>query len=280
MLESVHILCLLGRLHNDLVPHGLLTALHNYWHPSYPSDWYHQSILPDSSTWCPLLFYRTYRQQGPHSTETTWSSHEITLMYAAHVQAAIHFKQDHANIVKDFNFQPGDLVLTHNTAIEKAVNHKMHARYLGPLIVISHNQGKAYILTELDGSVLDWLVATFQVPPFFTRKVIPMADLHSFIDVLQTQLTEMEASYGQGNDDYKAPLDFDGDNDDDIDKSSPNPNWPPSWLGTVSILVRGRGTTKEHSFFRFQRTLISYSDFISHLWCNIFFQFNTSKPFL
>ena len=140
------------------------------------------------------------------------------------VQATIHFKQDHANIVKDFNFQPGDLVLTHNTAIEKAVNHKTHARYLGPLIVISHNQGKAYILTELDGSVLDQLVATFQVPPFFTRKVIPIADLHSFIDVLQTQLTKMEASYGQGNDDYKAPLDFDGDNDDDIDKSSPNPN--------------------------------------------------------
>ena len=34
----------------------------------------------------------------------------------------------------------------------------------------------------------------------------------------------MEASYGKGNDDYEAPLDFNKDNDDDIDKSSPDPD--------------------------------------------------------
>ena len=82
-------------------------------------------------------------------------------VYTACIQAAIHFEQDHANIVKDFNFQPGNLVLAHNTAIEKALNHKMCARYLGPLVVISQNKGKVYILTELDGSVLDQPVTTF-----------------------------------------------------------------------------------------------------------------------
>ena len=110
-------------------------------------------------------------------------------MYAARVQAAIRFKQDHANIVKDFNFQPGDLVLARNTAIEKALNRKMRARYLGPLIVISRNQRKAYILTELDGSVLDRPVAAFRLLPFFRRKSIPIEDLHSFIDVSQIRLT-------------------------------------------------------------------------------------------
>ena len=98
------------------------------------------------------------------------------------IQATICFEQDHANIDKDFNFQPGDLVLACNTAIEKALNCKMCTRYLGPLIVISHNKGKAYILAELDGSVLDRLVAAFRVLLFFARKAIPIADLHSFIN--------------------------------------------------------------------------------------------------
>ena len=145
-------------------------------------------------------------------------------VYAAHIQAVIRFEQEHANIVKDFNFQPGDLVLAHNTAIERALNRKMRTRYLGPLVVISRNWGKAYILAELDGSVLDRPVAAFQVLPFFARKAIPIADLHSFIDVSQMRLTEMEALYGQGDDNYEALLDFNRDNDDDINKLSPNPD--------------------------------------------------------
>ena len=191
-------------------------------------------------------------------------------VYTACVQATICFKQDHTNIIKDFNFQPGDLVLTCNTAIEKALSCKMHARYLGPLIVISRNQGKVYILAELDGSVLEQLVATFWVLPFFARKTIPIADLHSFIDISQTRLTKMEASYGQGNNNYKAPLDFNGDNSDDINESSPNSNWPPSRLGTVSILVRGRGTTKYHSFFQDFKEH-SFHIQISYYTCNMTF---------
>ena len=167
-------------------------------------------------------------------------------VYAAHIQAMICFKQEHTNIIKEFNFQPGDLVLTHNSAIEKALNCKMCARYLGPLIVITCNWGRAYILTELDGSVLDHLVAAFWVPQFFTRKAIPIADLHSFIDILWMQLTKMEASYGQGSDNYEAPLDFDQDNGNNINELSPDLDWPLCQLGTVSILVRGRGMMKEH----------------------------------
>ena len=67
-------------------------------------------------------------------------------------------------------------------------------------------------------------MAAFQVLPFFARKVIPIADLHSFIDVSQMRLTEMEALYGQGDNNYEALLDFNRDNDDDINKLSPNPD--------------------------------------------------------
>ena len=193
-------------------------------HPILPIDIVEASYLlpppdaPLSST--ELIANRALTLQKRHDQVAKLHSK----VYAARVQAAIRFEQEHANIVKDFNFQPGDLVLARNTAIEKALNRKMRARYLGPLVVISRNRGKAYILAELDGSVLDRPVAAFRLLPFFARKAIPIADLHSFIDVSQTRLTEMEASYGQGDDDYEAPLDFDRDNDDDIDESFPNPD--------------------------------------------------------
>jgi hypothetical protein len=67
-------------------------------------------------------------------------SHLSTLhskVMAARVQAAVRFKREHSATVRDFNFGRGDLVLVCNTAIEKALNRKMRARYLGPLVVVS-----------------------------------------------------------------------------------------------------------------------------------------------
>jgi hypothetical protein len=82
-------------------------------------------------------------------------------VYAARIKAAITFERQHKNAINDYNFKLGDLVLVRNTAIEKALNRKMHPRYLEPLIVLSRNKGGAYIMTELDGSVLDQPIAAF-----------------------------------------------------------------------------------------------------------------------
>ena len=68
--------------------------------------------------------------------------------------------------IKDFHFKMGDLVLKRHMAIEKVLNKKMRPRYTGLLIVISRNKGTAYILTELDGSLLDRPVAVFLVIPY------------------------------------------------------------------------------------------------------------------
>ena len=43
--------------------------------------------------------------------------------------------------IKDYAFKRGDLVLMHNMAVEKSLNRKMKARYLGLLIVLARNKG-------------------------------------------------------------------------------------------------------------------------------------------
>jgi hypothetical protein len=94
--------------------------------------------------------------------------------------------------MKDYNFSPGDLVLMRNTAIEKALNRKMRARYLGPLIFISRNKGGAYILSELDGALLHRPVAAFRIIPYFARKHIDIPPLDQLLDVSMARLRELE----------------------------------------------------------------------------------------
>jgi hypothetical protein len=95
-----------------------------------------------------------------------------------------------------------------NTQIEKSLNKKMRARYIGPLIVVSRNYGGAYILAELDGTVLHCPIAAFRLLPYFARKSIPLPP--DFIDIDDTHLQEMEHSLntnGDEEDTYQNPTD-------------------------------------------------------------------------
>ena len=60
--------------------------------------------------------------------------------------------------------------------------------YLGPLIVISKNNGGTYIVLELDGSVFDQPIAAFQVIPYFARQKLNIPPLEELIDILQKRL--------------------------------------------------------------------------------------------
>jgi hypothetical protein len=71
-----------------------------------------------------------------------------------------------------------------NTQIEKSLNKKMRARYIGPLIVVSRNYGGAYILSELDGTVLHHPIAAFHLLPYFPSKAISLPP-----DIVRATLT-------------------------------------------------------------------------------------------
>jgi hypothetical protein len=95
-----------------------------------------------------------------------------------------------------------------NTQIEKSLNKKMRARYIGPLIVVSRNYGGAYILAELDSTVLHRPIAAFRLLPYFAHKSIPLPP--DIIDIDDTHLREMEHSLvadGDDEDTYQNPTD-------------------------------------------------------------------------
>ncbi|KNZ72276.1 hypothetical protein J132_04070 [Termitomyces sp. J132] len=104
--------------------------------------------------------------------------------------AAIRFKTEHAATICNYNFKTGDLVLMRNTRIEITHNKKMKPHYLGPLVVISCNRGGAYIVCELDGSVLHCPIAAFRLVPYFAREHIIVPSNAFDIDTLR--LRELE----------------------------------------------------------------------------------------
>jgi hypothetical protein len=131
------------------------------------------------------------------------------------LKAAIKFEKDHSHTIRDFDFKTGDLVLIRNTAIEKALNRKMRARYLGPLIVLSRNKGGAYIIAELDGSVFDRPVAAFRVIPYFARTKLDIPPIDDLIDISRSRLTQMEQSDVADPDEEDDPSVIDDDLLDD-----------------------------------------------------------------
>ena len=134
-------------------------------------------------------------------------------VYSARINAARRFERDHSLVIKNFDFKRGDLVLARNTAIEKSLNKKMRPRYIGPYIVIRRNKGSAYILCELDGSVLDRPLAAFRLVPYFARERISLPQ--SALDADEARLKKMEESQSKGDDDESDDEDEEFQENDD-----------------------------------------------------------------
>ena len=65
----------------------------------------------------------------------------------------VQFEKDHMNLIVDYDFKEGSLILVHNSNIEADLSCKTKPRYLGPLVVIHRTRNKAYILAELNGAI-------------------------------------------------------------------------------------------------------------------------------
>jgi hypothetical protein len=144
-------------------------------------------------------------------------NHLHSKVFDARRKAAQRFEKHHSRTIHDFNFHRGDLVLIRNTQVEKALNRKMRPRYVGPLIVIARNFGGAYILCELDGSVLHRPIAAFRVIPYFARKSLPLPE--NFMDIDYKRLDELQKTTnidGEENDDEEPSQEIIDDEDEDI----------------------------------------------------------------
>ncbi len=115
-------------------------------------------------------------------------------VYKLQVKAVKQWEKDYANHIIDWKFKQGALVLIRNTRVQYELSHKFKPCYLRPLVVISHNQHGAYILAELDGTLLAKPVAAFHCIPYHSRAFIDILDLTQFLDRDPTQTHAMEQS--------------------------------------------------------------------------------------
>jgi hypothetical protein len=89
---------------------------------------------------------------------------------ASRYRNAERFREEFANIIKDYRFNPGDLVLIRNSHHDGPLRDKTQPRYIGPYIVAERRSGGAYIVADLDGTVIRYTVAQFRVIPYLARK--------------------------------------------------------------------------------------------------------------
>ncbi|KAL7278854.1 hypothetical protein ACG7TL_006685 [Trametes sanguinea] len=125
-------------------------------------------------------------------------------VFDARIKAAQKFERAHAATIRDYDFPPGSLALMRHTQIEKSLNRKMRPRYTGPLVVISRNRGGAYVLCELDGSVLHRAIAAFRLIPYLARGAIPLPA--NLADISSKRLSELIVSDDDGEDDPEPEL--------------------------------------------------------------------------
>ena len=112
------------------------------------------------------------------------------MVLKSRLRSAAAFVQRYERTIKSFNFLPGDLVLARNNRVEAELDRKAKPRYLGPYMVVRRTRGGAYILCELDGSILATRFAAFRVIPFHARERVE-EPVSAIVGVPDTELDRL-----------------------------------------------------------------------------------------
>ncbi|KIJ35634.1 hypothetical protein M422DRAFT_262031 [Sphaerobolus stellatus SS14] len=118
-------------------------------------------------------------------------SHEdliaIQRVLKARYASIAQFEKENANLIIDYDFAPGSLVLVRNSRIETDLSRKSKPRYLGPMVVIRRTRNKAYILAELDGAIHKNPYAAFRLIPYYplSHTINPITSLVDATDIPQ-----------------------------------------------------------------------------------------------
>ena len=119
------------------------------------------------------------------------------------------FVEENQGSIKDFNFQPLDLVLVKNMIVEHSHSAKMLLCYHGPLVVITKTKGGNYIVAELDGSVWQKRVAAFRVVPYKACKQLSLSQsLEQWVDITPAKLNELKKELQKPSDNDTQDISF------------------------------------------------------------------------
>src|SRR5882724_7016118 len=87
----------------------------------------------------------------------------------ARKQLAAQFVKHFSSTIQEYDFEVRLLVLVHNSHIEKELNCKTKPCFLGPMVVVHHTKGGAYILAELNGAISRLRYTAFRIIPYLSR---------------------------------------------------------------------------------------------------------------